>query len=159
MDWLSTNRRFPGELRFPALATIGMIEAEVERDGKTSIAKGNYLSSAPLSAVQFAHAARTHWRVENRLHWVLDVVFRDDLLRLRNEYGPANTATIKHAALNLITEVPDKASLKIRKKTVAVDDEYLVKAITQPWRRSSSDSSARRPLALNGPASTAIMTR
>lgn len=134
VGWLSTGRRFPGEPRFPGLAAIGMIEAEVERDGKTSVAKRYYLSSAPLSAAQFAHAARAHWGVENRLHWVLDVVFHDDLMRLRTENGPANMATIKHVALNLITQIPDKASLKIRKKTVAWDDDYLFNALTQPWQ-------------------------
>jgi hypothetical protein len=65
---------------------------------------------------------------------VLDVVFHDDLMRLRTENGPANMATIKHAALNLIKEIPDKASLKIRKKTVAWDDNYLFNALAQPWR-------------------------
>jgi len=132
--WLSSGRRFPGEPRFPALATIGMIESEVERDGRTSISRRYYLSSAILSAEPFAAAARAHWGVENRLHWVLDVVFHDDLMRLRTENGPANMATIKHAALNLIKEIPDKASLKIRKKTVAWDDDYLFNALTQPWR-------------------------
>jgi predicted transposase YbfD/YdcC len=134
VDWLSTHRRFPGEQRFPALAMIGMIEATVERDGKTSVSRRYYLSSAPLSAEQFAHAARAHWGVENRLHWVLDVVFHDDLMRLRTANGPANMATIKHAALNLVKEIPDKASFKIRKKTVAWDDDYLFAALTQPWR-------------------------
>ncbi len=99
VDWLSTSRRFPGEPRFPALAMIGMIEAAAERDRKTCVARRYYLSSALLSAKQFAHAARAHWGVENRLHWVLDVVFHDDLMRLRTENGPANMATIKHAAL------------------------------------------------------------
>jgi len=133
IDWLSTDRRFPGEPRFPALATIGMIEAEVERDGQTSLSRRYYLSSAPLSAAQFAHAARAHWGVENRLHWVLDVVFHDDLMRLRTQNGPANMATIKHAALNLIKEIPDKASLKIRKKTASWDDDYLFNALSQSW--------------------------
>jgi predicted transposase YbfD/YdcC len=131
VDWLSTNRRFPGEPRFPALAMIGMIEARVERDGKTSVSRRFYLSSAPLSAKAFAHAARAHWGVENRLHWVLDVVFHDDLARLRTANGPANMATIKHAALNIIGQIPDKASLKIRRKTIAWDDDYLFKALTQ----------------------------
>jgi predicted transposase YbfD/YdcC len=134
VGWLSSDRRFPGEPRFPALAMIGMIEAEVERDGRISRSRRYYLSSATLSAAQFAHAARAHWGVENRLHWVLDVVFHDDLMRLRTENGPANMATIRHAALNLIKEIPDKASLKIRRKTVAWDDDYLFKALVQPCR-------------------------
>ena len=94
------------------------------------------LSSAKLEAKTFAAAVRAHWGVENRLrlHWVLDVVFHDDLMRLRTENGPANMATIKHAALNLIKEIPDKASFKIKKKTAAWNDDYLFNAISQPWR-------------------------
>ena len=82
---------------------IGMVEAEVERAGKTSLARRYYLCSAPLSAKAFAHAVRAHWGIENRLHWVMDVVFHDDLMRLRTGHGPANMATIRHAALNLIS--------------------------------------------------------
>lgn len=133
VDWLSTERRFPGEPCFPALAMVGMVEATVERDGRASVARRYYLSSALLSAKQFAHAVRAHWGVENRLHWALDVVLHDDLMRLRTENGPANMATIRHAALKLIKEIPDKASLKIRRKTVGSNDDYLFDALTQPW--------------------------
>ena len=132
VGWLAGSRRFPGEPRFPGLAMIGMVEAEVERGGKTSLARRYYLCSAPLSAKAFAHAVRAHWGIENRLHWVMDVVFHDDLMRLRTGHGPANMATIRHAALNLIRAIPDKASLKIRRKTVAWDDDYLLRALVQP---------------------------
>jgi hypothetical protein len=67
--------------------------------------------------------------VENRLHWVMDVVFHDDLMRLRTENGPANMATIRHAALNIIKAIPDKASLKVKRKTAAWDDDYLKSAL------------------------------
>jgi predicted transposase YbfD/YdcC len=129
--WLTTSRRFPGEPRFPGLAMIGMFEADVERDGKTSTARRYYLSSAPLSAAQFARAVRAHWGIENCLHWVLDVVFRDDLMRLRTDNGPANMAVIRHSALNLFRSIPDKASLKVCRKTASWDDDYLRKAIKQ----------------------------
>ena len=85
VGWLSTDRRFPGEPRFPHLAMIAMVEAEVERAGATSSARRYYLGSAPLSAEHFARAVRAHWGIENRLHWVLDVVFHDDLMRLRTQ--------------------------------------------------------------------------
>lgn len=134
VSWLSTNRRFPGEPRFPALAMIGMIEASVEREGKTTTSRRYYLSSAFLSAEQFAAAVRAHWGVENRLHWVLDVVFHDDLMRLRTQNGPANMAVVKHFILNLIKEIPDKASLKTRRKTLGWDDQYLADALSQPWK-------------------------
>lgn len=131
VGWLTTGRRFPGEPRFPGLAMIGMVEAEVERGGKRALARRYYLSSAPLTARQFAAAVRSHWGIENRLHWVMDVVFHDDLMRLRTGHGPANMATIRHAALNLIRAIPDKASLKVRRKTLGWDDTYLLKTLTQ----------------------------
>jgi predicted transposase YbfD/YdcC len=130
--WITSDRRFPGEWRFEGLAMIGMVEAEVERDGRVSIARRYYLSSAPLSARAFAAAVRAHWGIENRLHWVMDVVFHDDLMRLRTGSGPANMATIRHAALNIVKEIPDKASLKVRRKTLGWDDDYLLAALTQP---------------------------
>ena len=131
VGWLATDRRFPGEPRFPDLAALAMVEAEVERDGRTTIARRFYLSSAPLDAKLFARAVRAHLGIENRLHWVMDVVFHDDLMRLRTEHGPANMATIKHAALNLFRAIPDKASLTVRRKTAAWDDQYLLAALTQ----------------------------
>lgn len=105
------------------------------KDNWPTLAEDVRLSaSALLSAKQFAHAARAHWGVENGFHWVLDVVFHGDLMRLRTENGSANMATIKRASLNLIKDIPDKASLKIKKKTAAWNDDYLFRAITQPWR-------------------------
>src|SRR5687768_5843353 len=128
--WLTSDRRFPGEWRFDGLAMVAMVEAEVERAGKTSAERRYYLSSAKLSAKQFAAAVRAHWHVENRLHWVMDVVFHDDLMRLRTRNGPANMAAVKHMSLNLIRHINDKASLKVRRKTIGWDDDYLLAALT-----------------------------
>jgi hypothetical protein len=77
---LTGDRRFPGEPRFPDLAMVARIEAEVERNGQTTTARRYYLSSAKLEPAQFARAVRAHWGIENRLHWVMDVVFYDDLM-------------------------------------------------------------------------------
>lgn len=117
--WVTSERRFPAEWRFPDLAMIGMVEAKVERDGRTTTARRFYLCSTALSKEAFAAAVRAHWSVENNLHWIMDVVFHDDLMRLRTQHGPANMATIRHAALNLIKAIPDKASLAVRRKTMA----------------------------------------
>jgi predicted transposase YbfD/YdcC len=129
VGWLSGDQRFPEEPRFEGLATIAMVEAEVERHGQTT-ARRYYLSSAQLSAEQFARAVRAHWDIENRLHWVLDVVFHDDLMRWRTENGPANMATMRHAALNIIQAIPERASLNVKRKTAAWDESYLFKALT-----------------------------
>ena len=131
VEWLTGDRAAPGEPRFPGLAAIAMVEAEVEQGGAVTRSRRFYISSAPLPARQLAQAVRAHWGIENRLHWVMDVVFHDDLMRLRTRNGPANMATVRHAALNLIKAIPDRASLKIRRKTAAWDDEYLFNAITQ----------------------------
>jgi predicted transposase YbfD/YdcC len=64
----------------------------------------------------FSCIARGHWGIENRLHWVLDVVFRDDLTRLSSANGPANTAVVEHTALNLLNRAKPITSLKNRRK-------------------------------------------
>ncbi len=65
--WIASDRRFPGAWRFPDLALVGMVEAEVERDGRTSLSRRHHISSARLSAPAFAAAVRAHWGIENRL--------------------------------------------------------------------------------------------
>ena len=123
--FLRGDRRFPGEPRFPGLKAIAMVEAEVERAGTIGRERRYYLSSLPLDARLFARAVRCHWHVENRLHWVLDVVFHDDLSRLRSGHGPRNMATVRHMALNLLRGAEDKHSLKVRRKSAAWDTDYL----------------------------------
>jgi predicted transposase YbfD/YdcC len=129
--WLTTNRRFPGEPRFPGLKAIAMVEAKVERDGKLSRERRYYLSSASLDPKLFARAVRCHWHIENRLHWVLDVVFHEDLSRLRSGHGPQNMATVRHMALNLLRAANDKHSLKVRRKSAAWDTAYLEAILRQ----------------------------
>lgn len=129
--WLSTDRRFPGEPRFPGLKAIAMVEAEVERDGKTSRERRYFLSSACLDVRLFARAVRCHWHIENRLHWVLDVVFHDDLSRLRSGFGPRNMAVVKHMAMNLIRKAPGRHSLTVRRKKASWNAGYLETVIRQ----------------------------
>jgi predicted transposase YbfD/YdcC len=131
VDWLTSERRFPNEPRFPGLKAIAMVEAVVEEKatGKTSTARRFYISSLALDQAFFAKAVRAHWGVENRLHWVLDVVFHDDLMRLRTQNGPKNMATVKHMALNLLKSSPAKASLRVKRKTAGWDDTFLLATI------------------------------
>lgn len=131
IGWLRADRAAPGEPRFPGLKAIARVEAEVESGGKTTIARRYYLSSAPLDAQTFARAVRAHWGVENRLHWVMDVVFHDDLARLRTRHGPENMAIVKHMALNLLNQTTRNDSLKTRRKRAGWDDDYLHAVITQ----------------------------
>ena len=131
IDWLFSDRRYAGEPSFPHLATIAMVETEVERNARTEREKRYYLSSADLDAKTFARAVRAHWGIENRLHWVLDVVFHDDLARLRSGHGPENMAVVKHMAMNLVRNPKDRHSLKVRRKLANLNHQYLESLVRQ----------------------------
>ena len=90
------------------------------------------VSSAKLDANLFANAVRAHWGIENRLHWVLDVVFHDDLARLRTGFGPQNMAVVKHIAMNLIRHPNDRHSLKNRRKLACLNSDYLEAILRAP---------------------------
>lgn len=119
IDWLRKRHDWAG------LASIGMIERQVERGGKTVVTAHCYISSLPADAVLLARAARTHWQVENNLHWVLDVVFHDDLCRLRSGNGPQNFAVIRHIALNLLKQAKGKISLRGTRKKAGWSADFL----------------------------------
>ena len=131
VDWLLSDRRYADEPRFPHLAMIAMVETETERNGKSARERRYYIASAKLDAETFARAVRAHWGIENRLHWVLDVVFHDDLARLRTGHGPENMAVVKHMAMNMIRNPKDKHSLKTRRKLASLNDAYLETLIRQ----------------------------
>jgi len=88
-----------------------------------------YITSLPWVAVQLGPAIRAHWMVENALHWVMDMSFRDDECRIRTDHAPANFTTIKHMALNLIRRAPGKDSIRLRRKVAAWDDDFLASLI------------------------------
>lgn len=127
--WLFSDRRFPDEPSFPHLAMIAMVENRIEQAGRTTTERRYYLSSARMDADVLALAVRAHWGIENRLHWVLDVVFHDDLCRLRTQNGPRNMAVVKHMAMNLLRNPNDRISLKNRRKKANLDPDYLEKLI------------------------------
>jgi len=125
VDWLATARRYPGEPRFPGLPSIAVVQAEVERNGSTSLERRYYQTSLPVDAKLFGHAVRCPWNVENRLHWVFDVVFHEALSRLQSGAGPQNMAT------KLLRGLKDKHSLKVRCKSAAWDTDYLEALLRQ----------------------------
>src|SRR5277367_6309737 len=107
VDWLFSDRRYADEPRFPHLAMIGVVESRIERNGAVAAERRYYLSSAKLDGKTFAAAVRAHWGVENRLHWVLDVVFHDDLSRdsaLGQRMGEALAVAIGDGAMDGVVE-------------------------------------------------------
>lgn len=131
VDWVSSDRHYPGEPVFPDLAMIGRIETVVERGGKIERETRYYLCSIALHALIFARAVRAHWGVENRLHWLLDVVFGEDLMRFRSGDGPQNMAIVRHTEINLLSRAKPTVSLKNRRKRAGWNVDYLEALIRQ----------------------------
>lgn len=125
IDWLQGQRRFPGEHRFPSIAVVAKVETRTELADRCRRETRYFIASRPMTAKALAQAVRGHWRIETSLHWVLDVTFREDLSRLRKGHGARNMAVVRHFALNLVRQVSDRRSIKLRRKHADRNPNYL----------------------------------
>jgi len=101
-----------------------------EINGRQSTDIRYCIASLPPDAQQFAHALRGHWGVENSLHWVMDIAFREDESRIRKDHSQANFAVLRHIALNLIKqERSSKRSVKGKRPKAGWDDAYLERVV------------------------------
>ena len=122
--WLQEHHNWPG------LQAIGRIIATREAVGKTTTSTRYYVMSAPLAPERLGEIVRSHWAIENALHWVLDVVMNEDQMRNRRDHGPENLAILRHLALNLARLEPSKGSMRGKLKRAGWDDNYLIKLVT-----------------------------
>jgi len=122
-EWLAERHRWPG------LTAVAIVDSTREAAGKIEADTRLYITSLAADAGRIGPAIRDHWSVENSLHWVMDMTFRDDECRVRNANAPANLSTIRHMAQNLIRRAPGKESLRLRRKSAGWDDEYLVRML------------------------------
>ena len=109
---------------WPGLRSIIILDSMRESAGKIQTETRLYISSLTLEAAQAAPFVRGHWGVEI-MHWVMDMVFRDDECRVRKDHAPANFTTIKHIATNLLARAKGKDSLRLKRKVAAWDDQFL----------------------------------
>ena len=123
VGWLQARHKWPG------LKGVIMVESQRETGQKTERETRFYITSLTLEARLSGPMIRDHWAVENGLHWVMDMTFRDDECRIRTEHAPANFTTLRHIAHNLYRKAPGKDSLRLRRKTAAWDDDFLVSLI------------------------------
>jgi predicted transposase YbfD/YdcC len=123
LSWMDRTLRE----RWPKLAGVGMIERQREINGKISRERVFYIGSKGItSAASFAQAARSHWGIENSLHWVLDVTFREDDCRVRKDHAPHNFATLRKFALSVLRQdkLYPKRSLRSKRKTAERLPDY-----------------------------------
>jgi len=115
---------------WPGLQSIGVIEAKRTIQEETSIKRRYFISSLESNAKKLLHAVRTYWGIENKLHWVLDLAFREDESRVRKGNGPQNFAVLRHIALNLLKrEDTAKISIRAKRKKAGWDNDYLLKVL------------------------------
>ena len=129
VEWLRKRHAWPGLSAIVIVDSLREIPGSSPGSGRSERETRLYITSLTLPAARLGAIVRDHWLVENSLHWVMDVVFRDDDCRLRTEHAPANFTTVKHIALNLTRRAPGKDSLRLRRKVAAWDDDYLVSLI------------------------------
>lgn len=123
IGWLQDGHRWPG------LKAIGRVDRIRETAAKTTTETAYYLLSTALSPDRFNEVVRSHWGIENRLHWQLDVVMNEDQDRTRLGHGPENLAVLRHMALNVMQKDPNKGSLRGKFKRAGWDDAYLTKLV------------------------------
>lgn len=132
VDWLTSPGTDAARPKFASVKTILRVLSEVECKGTVTTEHRHYISSATPPIDRLAEATRGHWTVENQVHWVLDVEFKDDLARYRVPHGAKNMAAVRRFALNLIRRHPSKGSIKIKRKRAGWNPAFLREVLQTP---------------------------
>ena len=108
-----------------------MVRAERRKADKISVEVRYYLSSLESKADKLLHAIRTHWTIENQVHWVLDVAFDEDQCRVRKDHAAQNLAILRHCALNLLKhETSANCGIQAKRKKAGWSTDYLLKVLS-----------------------------
>lgn len=116
---------------WPGLSSLAMVKSQRTVIGEETTIKYRYfISSLACDAQLILHAVRTHWGIENKVHWILDIAFREDDCRVRKGNGAENFAVLRHLALNLLKhEQSLKCGIKAKRKKAGWDHDYLLKVL------------------------------
>jgi predicted transposase YbfD/YdcC len=120
IEWFADRGQWEG------LRSVAMVESVRDVKGKQSVERRYYLSSLAVDVAKLARAVRGHWKIENQLHWVLDVVFGEDQSRARTGHAAENLAATRRVAINLLRQDKEnKRSLKSQRLRATLDPNYL----------------------------------
>ncbi|HLH50656.1 MAG TPA: ISAs1 family transposase [Roseiarcus sp.] len=128
VDWIISDRSYPGAPRFRNIKTIVSVAARIEHADRCSLETRYFISSAPCHIERLAAGIRGHWGVES-MHWLLDVEFKDDLSRYRQGHGAKNMAILRRFALGLVRANKSKGSVKSRRKAAGWSPKFLLEIL------------------------------
>lgn len=128
VDWITSDRSYPGAPRFTNIKTLVKVLNRTEHADRCTFDTRLYISSAALDIERLANGARGHWGVES-MHWLLDVVFKDDLSRYRSGHGAKNMATLRRFALGLVRANKTKGSVKTKRKSASWNANFLLEVL------------------------------
>jgi predicted transposase YbfD/YdcC len=124
IGWFADREKWEG------LRSVALVESVREVKGQQSVERRYYLSSLAVDVAKVARAVRGHWKIENQLHWVLDVVFGEDQSRARTGHAAENLAATRRVAINLLRQDKEnKRSLKSQRLRATLDPDYLRKLL------------------------------
>jgi len=123
-------KSLPGFANWKGLLSIGIAYLWCIRDGKETSEVRYFISSLPVKVKQFAHAVRSHWGIENSCHWCLDVTYREDESRIRDEHLRENFAWLNRLTLSLLKQHPEKDSVAMKRRACGWNDEYMLQVLT-----------------------------
>jgi predicted transposase YbfD/YdcC len=112
------------------LKSIGVAVSACTRNGKETVETRYYISSLPVGVKRFAHAVRSHWGIENGCHWTLDMTFREDESRIRDEHMRENFAWLNRLALSLLKQHPGKDSIIMKRRSCGWNENFLLEVLT-----------------------------
>lgn len=125
ISWLRRKEEWKG------VRSIAMVESERQvGEQEASRERRYYISSLSADAKQLNRVIRSHWSIENSLHWVLDIAFREDDSRIRKDHGPENMTTLRHIALNLLKQDKSiKVGIKSKRRNAGWNERYLLRVL------------------------------
>jgi predicted transposase YbfD/YdcC len=123
-------KTLPGFDRWKGLKTIGAVMLICLRNGKETVEMRYFISSLGMGVKRFAHAVRSHWSIENTCHWCLDITYREDESRIRDEHMRENFAWLNRLTLSLLKQHGNGKSVAMNRRRCGWNDDILLQILT-----------------------------